>query len=507
MLLDDRQRLVKPLVSLGLLVSLLASSTSEAEQRVALLVFDSKGWPGDLPLKHASDDVQRLEETLRLVGSFAPADIRVLNRPTSEQLLQQLETLARSYRENSRNTFFLFYYSGHADQTYLHIPGARLSYDELQKHLKAFPAALKVGILDACRSGGIVDKGGQLTTPFDVEVTDALHMQGMVLLSSSGADELSQEDRTLAGSIFSHHLISGLRGAADENADSRVSLDEVYRYAYERTLVDTLGTETGEQKPRLKVDVSGRSSIILSWLDGASSALHLPVGDWRCFVTDTLERRLIAEALADPTRELRVALAPGHYVLKCLTSPKRLLLARFSTARGERISAATLGFQVMPPEDAHILQKGWQVPPPSWRWVLGLRVEAELLKGGVTPALSLSTTRLVDSSSPTMEFGGAVTAIVQPNPGLRLEGCLYPYSWHLSNGGRAHLKVSLGTTTFFPAIPIGGHLGVGIGLRFGRLHLSGDLAYERFIELAKTHEPNAWLASVGVGWAPFEASR
>ncbi|HLM45147.1 MAG TPA: Ig-like domain-containing protein, partial [Myxococcaceae bacterium] len=471
---------------LGLLVSLLASGVAGAEQRIAVLVFDSKGWPGDLPLKHSSDDVQRLEETLRLVGNVAPENIHVLSRPTSEQLLQKLEVLAHTHREASGNTFFLFYYSGHADQTYLHLPGTPLSYEELQKQLRDFPAALKVGILDACRSGGIIGKGAQPTAPFDVTLMDTLHMQGMVLLSSSGADELSQEHLTLAGSIFSHHLISGLRGAADENADHRVSLDEVYRHAYGRTLVDTLRTATGEQTPQLKVDVSGRGSIILSWLEESSATLHLPPKDWRCFVTDTLERRLIVEALANPAHELRMALAPGRYLLKCLITQKHLLMARFSLAPGEHVSASALDFEVVPPEDAYILKKGWQGSPPSWRWVAGLRGEAEMLKGSLAPALSLSAARQVDSSSPMLEFGGTVTAIVQPTPGLRLEAGLYPFLQDFPTANRVHLKVSVGTTAFFPTISIGGRLAVGLGLRLGKVHISGDLAYERFLEPAGT---------------------
>ena len=47
-----------------------------------------------------------------------------------------------------------------------------------------------------------------------------------MLLSSSGADELSQESRALAGSVFTHHLVSGLRGAADENGDERIAQGE-----------------------------------------------------------------------------------------------------------------------------------------------------------------------------------------------------------------------------------------------------------------------------------------
>ena len=39
-----------------------------------------------------------------------------------------------------------------------------------------------------------------------------------MLLTSSSADEDAQESDAIAGSYFSHHLVSGLRGSADRAA-------------------------------------------------------------------------------------------------------------------------------------------------------------------------------------------------------------------------------------------------------------------------------------------------
>ena len=62
------------------------------------------------------------------------------------------------------------------------------------------------------------------------------------VLASSTASELSQESEALRASYFTHHLLSGLRGAADADRDGRVTLSEAYRYAYNRTLVATAAT-------------------------------------------------------------------------------------------------------------------------------------------------------------------------------------------------------------------------------------------------------------------------
>jgi uncharacterized caspase-like protein len=69
---------------------------------------------------------------------------------------------------------------------------------------------------------------------------------GEVVITSSSADELSQESDEVGGSYFTHYLLSGLRGAADTSGDGEVTLDEAYRYVY--YLLDHDGDEFDEER-------------------------------------------------------------------------------------------------------------------------------------------------------------------------------------------------------------------------------------------------------------------
>ena len=52
------------------------------------------------------------------------------------------------------------------------------------------------------------------------------------MITSSAAREAALESAEIEASFFSHHLISGLRGAADTSGDGLVTLAEAYQYAF-----------------------------------------------------------------------------------------------------------------------------------------------------------------------------------------------------------------------------------------------------------------------------------
>ena len=62
---------------------------------------------------------------------------------------------------------------------------------------------------------------------------DDLASTGEALLTSSAADENALESKEIRGSFFSHHLVSGLRGAADSSGDGQVTLAEASSKAIE----------------------------------------------------------------------------------------------------------------------------------------------------------------------------------------------------------------------------------------------------------------------------------
>ncbi len=96
-----------------------------------------------------------------------------------------------------------------------------------------------------------------------------------MILTSSSADEDSQESDVIGGSYFSHHLTSGLLGDADRSGDGRVTLFEAYSHAYARTVADTAASSAGPQHPTFSYDLAGNGDLVLTELR-ASEGLVVP---------------------------------------------------------------------------------------------------------------------------------------------------------------------------------------------------------------------------------------
>src|SRR5216684_1201361 len=103
--------------------------------------------------------------------------------------------------------------------------------------------------------------------PFDIRLSERVAGEGAVFLTSSSASEDSQESDDIKGSFFTHALVSGLLGAADENGDGRVTLDEAYRYAYEATLRASSRAWAGVQHPTFEYEVRGMGDVVLAALE------------------------------------------------------------------------------------------------------------------------------------------------------------------------------------------------------------------------------------------------
>lgn len=345
---------------LALMMSLLLSSKSWAATRIALLVTNERGLSDEPLLTHVREDAERLHETLQIIGGVPPANIHRLENATPKKVLQKLKALEEDIKRSKKGkeTLLLFYYSGHADETSLHMNGEKLEYDVLRHRLKNFRAKLKIGVIDACMSGGIIDKGSSARASRKESLDDSLKVDGTVVLTSSSQHEFSRAIRSLESSIFSRHLTSGLRGAADKDADGMVTLDEAFHYARLKTSAEVKNHNAGEQVPQIRnLAFKGTGPIILTWLKQARARLTLPPGQDVCFITNANEKHLIAEGHAAPERELHIALKPASYVLKCKLQEGRIRRASFNMATGDHMRATTLTFEEQPSE-AKILLKG-----------------------------------------------------------------------------------------------------------------------------------------------------
>ncbi|MGH9149318.1 MAG: caspase family protein, partial [Acidimicrobiales bacterium] len=205
----------------------------------ALLVGNSR-FPEDphnlQGLKGPLNDVPALQAALTdaEVGLFLPESVRTVTDATASEMLIELE---RFFTSAHRDDTTLLFYSGHgllddANRLYLCARDTRsdlmrataVSADGLNGMIDASASQTTVIMLDCCYSGAF--KSGQLP--------DSLRGTGRYLLTSCRGSQLANDASEAHGtSMFTEHLVEGLRGAApDANHDGYVNLSDIYDYVH-----------------------------------------------------------------------------------------------------------------------------------------------------------------------------------------------------------------------------------------------------------------------------------
>lgn len=298
-------------LSLGIL-----SSPAAYAARFGLLVAHDLGGSGQQPLAHSEDDAERMRRVLTELGDFRSNDVKVVHRPSRRELASQLRWLeerVEAAQAAGEPTVALFYYTGHARSAGLSLGSEILPLDDLREQLQALPAEVRIVILDACQSGRFSSVKGAVPAPeFALRSVEQLDLTGLAVLASSTADELSQESGEIRGSFFTHHLVTGLWGPADEDNDGKVSLEEAYAYAYHRTVLSTSATRVGRQHPTMELEVKGHGRLVLTQPRRAESVLAVPGEVDTALLLFDREGRVWGEV--DPRGEaIRVGLPAGEY--------------------------------------------------------------------------------------------------------------------------------------------------------------------------------------------------
>jgi hypothetical protein len=306
-------------------------------KRVAVIVGNNTGGADQTPLRYAETDAGKLARVLTELGGVAPDDLFLVQGKNLAALTEAF-TLAKrriaGFRADPTNrVIVLFYFSGHSDGEALELGRDRLTYSELRRWLAAAGADVRVALVDSCKSGALLTaKGGTPGPAFQIRLTDDLASTGEALLTSSAADEVALESREIGGSFFTHHFISGLRGAADTSGDGLVTLAEAYQYAYAHTLKTTGETIVGPQHPAYNYQLSGQGELVLAELSKPSGALELPKGFDRILVIDLARDQVIAEVTSDAHGV--IAVQPGRYAVRAWRDGKTVT-GRVTVALGE----------------------------------------------------------------------------------------------------------------------------------------------------------------------------
>ncbi len=217
-------------------------------------------------LKYTDDDAYHIYAFLKSPegGALPDEQIKVLidDDATRSNIIRSMRQVLLQADEND---VVLLYFSGHG------LPGSflpvdfdgfnnKLQHEDLKELFKESKAKHKICLADACHSGSLM----AMRAPLDgtlrkyykaFEESDG----GTALLLSSKGDEYSLEDKGLRQGIFSHFLIRGLKGEADNDKNKIVTISELYNFVYDNVRRYTGNAQTptisGEYDQKMPVSV------------------------------------------------------------------------------------------------------------------------------------------------------------------------------------------------------------------------------------------------------------
>lgn len=303
------------------------NNESLSVERYALYVAANNGGAERDILKYAASDAKKLMEAMQEIGGINQDNSVILVEPKItdvENALQSFATTINQKKSNARRTEFIFYYSGHSDENALLLGEESYGYSQLKADINSVPSDIHVVMLDSCFSGNFIRaKGGSRQKSFLVD--DSSVVSGHAYLSSSSESEASQESDLIQSSYFTHALITGLRGAADSSGDNKVSLNELYHYAFNETLSQTEQSTIGTQHPSFDITLVGSGDLILSDISTAESILALDsdlLGT--VYIRNEKTGQLISEVKKSSANVIPLALEAGTYNITLIQSEQTL---------------------------------------------------------------------------------------------------------------------------------------------------------------------------------------
>ena len=319
-----------------------APASAAVQHRFALIAGNDQGGADTRPLRFATEDARKVHAVLTQLGGVAPGDVTlILNRTAGEfwRALGDMEARIALARQRGERSLFILYYSGHAKDGELRLGESRIRLDELKARLSSAPADIRIGVFDSCHSGIVTrSKGARRAPAFIIEASGSEETRGLVLLSSSSADEDAQESDEIGGSYFSHYLVSGLRGDADRSRDRRVTLSEAYAYAYARTVADTAESAAGAQHPTFSYDFQGNADLVLTDFASRREGIYVP-GDAPAGIYYIVDGNgfIAAEIQKSADGDRQIALPEGRYRVRRRLAD-RLRIGEIQIASGQLIT-------------------------------------------------------------------------------------------------------------------------------------------------------------------------
>lgn len=209
---------------------------------VVVGVADYDGVANDL--KYSDNDARLFYNHLRSAlpnEMSAGKSMLLLNRNATRSNI--MNAMQQVFSQSTENDFIIFYFSGHGSPgNFCPTDAAQqlLSHDIVKSQFKNAKARYRLCIADACFSGSI---GTQAQNTSVEGSTQQLRDARIAVIMSSKPDQTSIETSALNQGIFSYCLINGLKGSADLNRDSYVTMGELFLYTKNATAQKSNGSQ------------------------------------------------------------------------------------------------------------------------------------------------------------------------------------------------------------------------------------------------------------------------
>lgn len=299
-------------------VCLWAASAGAAPIRVLVAAGESHGLSEQGVLKHANQDAERVRNVFVSQGRVDASRAFLVRNATKQSLFAALDRARAAARTHPPDEVTLiFYFSGHGDRAHLDLQGEAVPLGEVRRRVQQIPAGLRLVIVDACRTADPMRKKGvSAAAPFSIAVNPP-SATGSVWLYATADGEAAQESDALSGAVFTHFFVNGLRGAADENRDHRVTLSEAWSFAYHQTLYRSARGSGVLQRPAATYELAQSAPLVLTYESRRAATLTLPPAhDTHFLVYATGSKTVAAELWAVPSHPAVVSLPPGQYVVQ-----------------------------------------------------------------------------------------------------------------------------------------------------------------------------------------------
>ena len=213
--------------------------------------------PGLAQLTAPGKDAEDFARVIKDQNICAFDDVKVLLNQLSSSVIEAVDEF---FDQRKPDDMLVLYFSGHGirdeiGSLYLafqntirsRLRSTAIKSDYIKEAMDQSRSKRQVLILDCCNSGAF-PQGTKAELGGSMGMTKAFQGYGRFVLTASDATQFAWEGDQVIGetdnSLFTHFLVQGLEGEADSDGDGRITVDELYEYAY-----DQISRVTPKQTP------------------------------------------------------------------------------------------------------------------------------------------------------------------------------------------------------------------------------------------------------------------